>query len=101
MEVILTRDDDKGLYKSSDSSKKMADMKQRCQTIAETDPDIVVSVHQNSYHQEYPAVRYFTIRVRKRVRSWLKKYRKGLIMFLVKKIQDLPRRMTTTISSCM
>ena len=52
VEVILTRDDDKGLYKSSDSSKKMADMKQRCQTIAETDPDIVVSVHQNSYHQE-------------------------------------------------
>ena len=50
--ITSTSDDDKGLYKSSDSSKKMADMKQRCQTIAETDPDIVVSVHQNSYHQE-------------------------------------------------
>ena len=52
VEVILTREDDKGLYKATDSQKKMADMKRRCESIAEADPVIVVSIHQNSYHQE-------------------------------------------------
>ena len=52
VKVILTRGDDRGLYKESDSSKKMADMKERCRKIEEASPDIVVSIHQNSYHQE-------------------------------------------------
>lgn len=52
VEVILTRESDKGLYKERDSSKKMADMKERCRKIDEVKPDIVVSIHQNSYHQE-------------------------------------------------
>lgn len=52
VEVILTRDDDNGLYSSSDSRKKMADMKKRCEIIEEASPEIVVSIHQNSYHQE-------------------------------------------------
>lgn len=50
--VELTREDDRGLYKESDSSKKMSDMKKRCEKIAEVNPAIVVSIHQNSYHQE-------------------------------------------------
>lgn len=50
--VVLTRDSDKGLYRQSDRNKKTADMKNRCQRIAEAKPDLVVSVHQNSYHQE-------------------------------------------------
>lgn len=52
VEVILTRENDKGLYSESDSNKKTADMKNRCKKIAEADPSIVVSIHQNSYHQE-------------------------------------------------
>lgn len=52
VKVVLTRESDKGLYKDKDSSKKMADMKMRCSKIAEAEPDIVVSIHQNSYHQE-------------------------------------------------
>lgn len=52
VEVILTRDKDKGLYKDKDGSKKIADMKSRCKKIEEAEPDIVVSIHQNSYHQE-------------------------------------------------
>lgn len=52
VKVVLTRESDKGLYKDKDSSKKMADMKTRCSKIAEAEPDIVVSIHQNSYHQE-------------------------------------------------
>lgn len=50
--VVMTREDDNGLYSESDSKKKMADMKKRCEIIEDTKPDIVVSIHQNSYHQE-------------------------------------------------
>lgn len=52
VEVVLTREMDKGLYKEKDKSKKMADMKERCRRIEEAKPDVVVSIHQNSYHQE-------------------------------------------------
>ena len=53
VEVILTRDSDQGLYSSGDSHKKMADMRKRCEIINEAVPDLVVSIHQNSYHEEY------------------------------------------------
>lgn len=52
VEVVLTRENDAGLYEESDSKKKMADMKKRCQIINDTNPDLTVSIHQNSYHQE-------------------------------------------------
>lgn len=47
--VVMTRTDDNGLYTESDSNKKIADMKKRCEIIDECKADIVVSVHQNSY----------------------------------------------------
>lgn len=50
--VVLTRDSDQGLYQESDKNKKMADMKARCALIDEVSPRAVVSIHQNSYHQE-------------------------------------------------
>ncbi|MBS6952385.1 MAG: N-acetylmuramoyl-L-alanine amidase [Enterocloster asparagiformis] len=50
--VILTRDTDTGLYQSGDSRKKVSDMRRRCDIINEARPDLVVSIHQNSYHQE-------------------------------------------------
>ncbi len=50
--VILTRDTDAGLYNSGDSHKKVSDMRKRCDIINEAKPDLVVSIHQNSYHQE-------------------------------------------------
>ena len=52
VDVIMTREDDRGLYEESDDSKKMADMKNRCKKIEEANPDLVVIIHQNSYHQE-------------------------------------------------
>ena len=52
VKVIMTREDDRGLYEETDQNKKMADMKNRCKIIEEADPDLVVSIHQNSYHQE-------------------------------------------------
>ncbi len=50
--VVMTREADRGLYGEKDSSKKMADMKNRCELINKTRPELVVSIHQNSYHEE-------------------------------------------------
>lgn len=47
--VILTRDDDSGLYADTDRNKKAADMKKRCEIIEESGADILVSIHQNSF----------------------------------------------------
>lgn len=52
VKVVMTRDDDRGLYEDGDSHKKMADMRNRCALIDEAKPDLVVSIHQNSYHEE-------------------------------------------------
>ena len=52
VKVIMTRETDTGLYSETDSRKKMADMKKRCEIIEESGADLVVSIHQNSYHQE-------------------------------------------------
>ncbi|MCI8513710.1 MAG: N-acetylmuramoyl-L-alanine amidase [Lachnospiraceae bacterium] len=63
VEVILTREGDSGLYKETDGNKKIADMKARCQVIEKSGADIVVSVHQNSYHEgsvRGPQVFYYT-----------------------------------------
>lgn len=48
--VVLTRTDDTGHYTESDSNKKKADMKKRCEIIEKSSPELVVSIHQNSYH---------------------------------------------------
>lgn len=48
----MTRETDTGLYSDTDSRKKMADMKKRCEIIEESGADLVVSIHQNSYHEE-------------------------------------------------
>lgn len=53
MEVILTRDSDDGLYEENASNKKVQDMKRRVELIEETAPEVTVSIHQNSYHEEY------------------------------------------------
>ena len=53
IEVIMTRESDTGLYQEEDTSKKMADMRNRCRLINDAKPDLVVSIHQNSYHEEY------------------------------------------------
>ncbi len=53
IEVIMTRESDTGLYQEGDTSKKTADMRNRCRLINDAKPDLVVSIHQNSYHEEY------------------------------------------------
>ena len=61
--VVMTRTADNGLYTESGSNKKIADMKKRCAIIDAAKADIVVSIHQNSYTEEYvsgPQVFYYT-----------------------------------------
>lgn len=47
--VVMTREDDMGLYDKSASNKKAADMKKRVDLINQTKPSLAVSIHQNSY----------------------------------------------------
>lgn len=53
VDVILTRDSDIGLYDENASNKKVQDMKNRVAIIEENRPALTVSIHQNSYHEEY------------------------------------------------
>lgn len=52
MEVVMTRQEDKGLYEETDSNKKVHDMKNRLAIMEGVKPALVVSVHQNSYPEE-------------------------------------------------
>ena len=47
--VIMTREEDKGLYDSSAANKKAQDMQRRVTMIQEHAPVLSVSIHQNSY----------------------------------------------------
>lgn len=51
--VVLTRETDKGLYDADAHNKKVQDMKRRIDKIEETAPALTVSIHQNSYPEEY------------------------------------------------
>lgn len=49
MTVVMTREDDKGLYDESASNKKAQDLQRRCDLINEQKPLMTISIHQNSY----------------------------------------------------
>ncbi|MBE5869061.1 MAG: N-acetylmuramoyl-L-alanine amidase [Lachnospiraceae bacterium] len=53
VDVIMTRQEDAGLNDADASNKKVQDMKRRIALIEEVKPDLVVSIHQNSYSEEY------------------------------------------------
>ncbi len=53
VDVVLTRESDAGLYDENVSNKKVQDMKNRVAVIEEKKPALTVSIHQNSYHEEY------------------------------------------------
>lgn len=50
--VLMTREEDQGLYEENASNKKVQDMKRRCELINGEQPACVISIHQNSYHEE-------------------------------------------------
>lgn len=51
--VVMTRETDLGLYDAEAYNKKVQDMKRRLEVIEETMPKVTVSIHQNSYPEEY------------------------------------------------
>lgn len=51
--VVMTRESDDGLYDEDASNKKVQDMKRRIALIDQSMPVITVSIHQNSYQEEY------------------------------------------------
>lgn len=53
IEVVMTRESDEGLYDVDASNKKVQDMKRRIELIEEVKPMVTVSIHQNSYPEEY------------------------------------------------
>ncbi len=53
IEVVMTRESDEGLNDPDASNKKVQDMKRRIELIDETAPTLTVSIHQNSYPEEY------------------------------------------------
>ncbi len=53
IKVVMTREGEEGLYDEGASNKKVQDMKRRLEVIESADPVLVVSIHQNSYHEEY------------------------------------------------
>ncbi len=52
IEVIMTRDSDKGMYAETSKSKKTEDLKNRCALIEQTAPVCTISIHQNSFPDE-------------------------------------------------
>lgn len=53
VDAVLTRESDAGLYDENASNKKVQDMKNRVALIEKRQPVLTVSIHQNSYHEEY------------------------------------------------
>lgn len=49
IQVVMTREDDQGLYDENASNKKAQDLQRRCDLINEQKPLLTVSIHQNSY----------------------------------------------------
>lgn len=50
--VIMTREDDSGLYNDGDSNKKATDMRKRVEIINNSKAVLAISIHQNSYTSE-------------------------------------------------
>ena len=52
-EVVMTREADESVKGPEQGNKKSTDMRNRCAKIRETKPAMAVSVHQNSYTEEF------------------------------------------------
>lgn len=48
-QVVMTREEDMGLYSEGAGNRKREDMEARVRIITEADPELVVSIHQNSF----------------------------------------------------
>ena len=53
VKVVLTREEDEGLYDADADNKKVQDMKRRVEVFESSGATLAVSIHQNSYPEEY------------------------------------------------
>ena len=53
IKVVMTRKDENGLYSPNASNKKKSEMQKRKQIIDNSDADLVISIHMNSFKQAY------------------------------------------------
>lgn len=53
IKVIMTRETDEGLYDASAGNKKVQDMKRRIEIMEDSGAVATISIHQNSYTEEY------------------------------------------------
>lgn len=53
VKVVMTREDEAGLYEENAENKKVQDMKKRIAIMESADALATVSIHQNSYGEEY------------------------------------------------
>lgn len=49
IQVVMTRESDNGLYSEGACNKKREDLEARVRIISETEPKLVISIHQNSF----------------------------------------------------
>ena len=49
IQVVMTREDDNGLYSESARNRKREDLEARVRIISEAEPELVISIHQNSF----------------------------------------------------
>ena len=61
IKVVMTRQDDNGLYDANATNFKVSDMEKRIEIIEDNNPDIVLSIHQNAYsdRSQYGAQVFF------------------------------------------
>ena len=52
VQVYMTRETDTDLSDGTGGNSKVQDLKRRCELVRELQPDCVLSIHQNSYHEE-------------------------------------------------
>lgn len=53
IQVIMTRESEEGLYEEGAANKKVQDMKRRIEIMEQANPLATISIHQNSYTEEY------------------------------------------------
>jgi N-acetylmuramoyl-L-alanine amidase len=53
IKVVMTREEDMGLYSDTDRNKKNADLNKRIEIIQSSGAELAISIHQNSFTEEY------------------------------------------------
>lgn len=99
VEVVMSREDDRGLYDTSTGSRKMSDMKNRCARVE--NPARIwssASTRTATTRRTYLARRYFITGSQRRGNGWRKYCRSASTMRWETRTAEKPNRMTAIIS---